>query len=512
MAGREAGDALARPRILIAAGLLLAFASGLAVQLPAANGDRFWVSDRQKYPLIAYNLVEHGAYHAGQDYGQRLARGDPIVPYVLRAPGYPFFLAAVFALSRHFDGVDPRCLITDRCPGAVAVRRDVQRASAVVAALLAPATALVVAVAFGGWSAATVACVLMLFSVPNNDQSRLAALFLLGHAGLGMLAYREVGRRRLAFAAASGIFLAALILTRAIFQYWLFALVILGCVQLVTQRRTRKQAGAFATAAVVLAAILPVLPWMARNHAVGGRFAVSDQRGSLLAIRAEYSEMTWPELLGGFAYYLPRAPDAMKNFRRIVMRAVEPEVHGYRRFARSNRDGFYRRAKTQKGVVAARARERPEWQRGIRGRHGRDIALDRSARDVILDNWSKHVALSFVFGLRGSVVYLQRFDLATYGRPIAAAARLLTGLAEWAAMFHVPAMIAAIAILGSRRDWSRLYFFSPALFSFVVHAGATHYLPRYSDPLVPIWIVGLVFSASELLRSVRRPRGESNPG
>ncbi|MBW2287708.1 MAG: hypothetical protein JRG80_13175 [Deltaproteobacteria bacterium] len=512
MAGREGGDAFARPRILIAAGLLLAFLLGLAVQLPAANGDRFWVSDRQKYPLIAYNLVEHGAYYAKQDYGRRLERDEPIVPYALRAPGYPFFLAAVFAMSRHFDGVDPQCLITDRCPGATAVRRDVQRASAVVAALLVPATALLVGVAFGGWPAAVAACVLMLFSVPNNDQSRLAALFLLGHAGFGMLAYRAVGRRRFAFAAASGALLAALILTRAIFLYWLFALVVFGCVQLVMQLRTRGEVGVRTTGAITLVAILLVLPWMARNHAVGGRFAIADQRGSLLAIRAEYTEITWPELFGGFAYYLPRAPDAMRTMRRSLMRAVEPDVHGYERFNRNHWDGFYRRAKRQSGVVAARAREDPGWKSGIRGRHGRDVALDHSARDVILENWSKQIALSFVFGLRGSFVYIQQFDLTTYGSSIAAATRRLNGLAEWAVIFHVPAMIAAIAILATRRDWSRLYFFSPALFSFFIHAGTTHYLPRYSDPLTPIWIVGLVFTGGELIRAVRRARSESSPG
>ena len=503
VAGRKGGDACARSRILIAAGLLLAFVLGLATQLPTANGNRFRVSDRQKYPLIAFNLLEHGAYYAQQDYGRRLERGEPIVPYVLRAPGYPFFLAAVFSMSRHFDGVDPQCLITDRCPGAVAVRRDVQRASAVVAALLVPATALLVGVAFGGWSAATVAGALMLLSVPNNDQSRLAALFLLGHAGFGMLAYRAVGRHRFALAAASGALLAALILTRAIFLYWLYALVVFGFVQLAMQRRARGEMGARTTGTIALAAILLVLPWMARNHAAGGRFAVADQRGSLLAIRAEYSEITWPELVGGFAYYLPRAPDAMKDVRRSLMRAVKPDVHGYERFNRNHWDGFYRRAKRQSGVVAARAREDPEWKSGVRGRHGRDMALDRSAREVILENWSKHIALSFVFGLRGSVVHLQRFDLTTYGSPIAAVIRCLSDLTAWAAFFHVPAMIAAIAVLGARRDWPRLYFFLPALFSFVVHAGATHYLPRYSDPLTPIWIVGLVFTGGGLLRRAR---------
>jgi hypothetical protein len=168
-----------------------------------------------------------------------------------------------------------------------------------------------------------------------------------------------------------------------------------------------------------------------------------------------------------------------------------------------NQDGFYRRAKRQRGVVAARAREDPDWKSG---RKGRDAALGRTARDVIFENWTKHVALSFIFGLRGSFVELPRFNLTrkVSGDPVAEVIRRLTGLAEWAAIFHVPAMIASIAILGVRRDWPRFYFFLLALFSFAIHAGVTHYLPRYSSPLTPIWIAGLLFAGGELLRVVRR--------
>jgi hypothetical protein len=482
---------------------LLAFVLGLAMQLPAANGDSFNVSDRRKYPMIAYNLVVNGAFDAERDYGGRLERGEAIPPYLLRSPGYPFFLAAIFRVSPHFDGVEPRCLVTDRCPGATAVRRDVQRTSAVVAALLVPVTALVVGMMFGGWPAATVACVLMLFSVPDNDQSRLAALFLLGHAAFGMLAYRDVGRRRIAFAAASGALLAALILTRAVFQSWVFALFVFGCVQLVMERRRRGDRGALATGTIVLAAVLLVLPWIARNYLAGGEFSVSGRRGRVLAIRAEYTQITWPELVGGFAYYLPLCPRTMKELRDSVMRALEPDLHGYQRFNRFNHDGFYRRAKRRKGVVAARARADPDWRSGW---IGMDAALSRAARDVILENWTKHLALSFMFGLRGSVVELPQFNLTreVYGNPVAEVIRRLTCLAEWAAILHVPAMIASIAILGVRRDWPLLYFFLPTLFSFAIHAGMTHYIPRSSSPVTPVWIVGLVFAGGELLRVVRR--------
>jgi hypothetical protein len=489
---------------LVAAGLSLAFVLGLAMQLPAANGDRFRVSDRQKYPMLAYNLVVHGAYDPHKDYASQLESGEPIRPHVLRAPGYPFFLAAVFSLSPHFDGVAPRCLVRDRCPGATAVRRDVQRASAVVAALLVPGTALVVGTMFGGWPAAIAACFLTLVSIPNNDQSRLAALFLLGHGGFGMLAYRAVGRRRIAFGAASGALLAALILTRAIFQYWLIALFVFGCVQLVMMWRRRGDMGVLATGTIVLVAIALILPWMARNRLAGGEFSVSGRRGLVLAIRAEYSQMTWPELVGGFAYYLPLQPRTMNELRKSAMRSLEPDVHGYRRFDRLNRDGFYSRAKRQRGAVAARAREYPDWKSGRKGKGG-ELVIGRAARDVIFENWTKHVALSFVFGLRGSFVGIPPFSLVqeVYGDLVAELIRRLAVLAEWAMIFFVPAMFASIAILGARRDWPRLYFFLPALFSFAIHAGTTHYLPRYSSALIPLWIAGFVFAVGELLRVVR---------
>jgi hypothetical protein len=153
--------------------------------------------------------------------------------------------------------------------------------------------------------------------------------------------------------------------------------------------------------------------------------------------------------------------------------------------------------------VAARARSDPDWKKGWTGI---DAANSRAARDVIFENWTKHVALSFMFGLRGSFVELPVFNLTreAYGNPIAKVIRRLTGLAEWAAILYVPAMIASIAILGVRRDWTLLYFFLPALFSFAIHAGMTHYIPRYSSPVTPIWIVGLVFAGGELLRVVRR--------
>ena len=80
MAGRDGEEASARSRIPIAAGLLLAFVLGLATQLPAANGNRFRVSDRLKYPMIAYNLVAHGAYYAKNDYAGRLERAGRLFP------------------------------------------------------------------------------------------------------------------------------------------------------------------------------------------------------------------------------------------------------------------------------------------------------------------------------------------------------------------------------------------------------------------------------------------------
>jgi hypothetical protein len=85
MSTQPAGK-LFRPRAALIGGLILLLLS--AVALDVMSGDRLTYSDERDYETLARSLLHHGtfAYSNG-------------VPIVSRPPGYPLFIAAVYALD-----------------------------------------------------------------------------------------------------------------------------------------------------------------------------------------------------------------------------------------------------------------------------------------------------------------------------------------------------------------------------------------------------------------------------
>jgi hypothetical protein len=109
-------------------------------------------------------------------------------------------------------------------------------------------------------------------------------------------------------ALAAGAAAAALILTKAVFLY---ALLLGGCAGglalLLTQRHRLGSAGL-----LLAAAWLPVLAWMARNAAVAGEFALTDNRsGIALSTREVFNHLGPQELLCAFVYWTRGAGDGL---------------------------------------------------------------------------------------------------------------------------------------------------------------------------------------------------------
>ena len=223
----------------------------------------------------------------------------------------------------------------------------------------------------GSWLVSIAAGLFYLVLLPPLDTSIVIAAFLLFvHAVLAAETWRKP---RLVTAVISGLALGLLVLTKAVFQYWLVGVALLWITGLWWDGPRRRALLPAAMALLIGAGIL-TLPWMVRNAVQVGHFSISGRSGELLAIRAEYGRMTWSEVRGAFAFYLP-----MKGaLRDRAMRWLEPEVFGYRRFdrSRSNLAGFYRRTKRETGEVAARAdRLDPGWRQRVRHRRlsGRDL-------------------------------------------------------------------------------------------------------------------------------------------
>ena len=272
----------------------------------------------------------------------------------------------------------------------------------------------------------------------------------------------------------------------------------------------RRRALAPACAALLIAASGLTLPWMLRNAVQTGHFGISGRDGEVLAIRAEYGRMTWSEVGGAFAYYLPDLSSAGAA-RRLALRWFEPETFGYSRFDRDNPDGFYERAKLYTGDVAARAYLiDPRWR--VSNQVRRDAALKQAAADLIRADWLKHAVLTLAFAERGgtfkgncratTALFADRFGT-LLGWPAALTCRV----ASASTLLFIPFTVVLLVVAWKRRDVALALLLSPVVYAFGIHAAATHFHPRYSLPLVPtLAVVFAVTSRHAWLMCSRRLR------
>lgn len=341
----------------------VALALGLAAIVLAwlsLNATLLQSSDREEYVSVAFNLARHGVFHDSARLSEARAEGN-LKPYSRRPPGYPLFLTAVFASSPEFRSLNRACVVNPACEAAAPLRRRVRQLTAVAMGTMVVLAFFATSLLTGSNRASIVAGLLCLMLVPTmafDIPTAVAGLLALVHASLAALMWR---RPRIETGVASGLALGALVLVKEVFQYWLAGTAMVLAVGLWLDPG-RRRALMPACAALVVAAWGLTLPWMIRNAVEAGHFGISGRAGENLAIRAEYGRMTWPEVRGAFAYYLPDFP-GVDRVRELVMRRLEPDVFGYARFDRENPEGFYLRAKQHTGEAASRADLiDPDWR------------------------------------------------------------------------------------------------------------------------------------------------------
>ena len=456
-------------------------------------------SDRNQYESIAFNLVRHGEFH-DRDPAERMRERD--VAYSRREPGYSLYLAAVFASSPEFGSLSQACILDPACEAADPLRRRVWGLTFLLGAGAVALTFVTTFLLTASWTVSIAAGGLGLLLIPpllaRDIPSFLAGLFLLAHATLAAHAWRKP---RFATGLLSGAALGLLVLTKAVFQYWV-AGVALALAAGLWLDADRRRARAPACAALLLGACLLTLPWMVRNAVQVGHFGISGRDGELLAIRAEYGRMTWAELRGAFAYYLPDLPVVDDRARGIAMRWLEPKGFGYTRFDRGNPDGFYRSAKDDTGDVAGRAdRLEPGWRES---QVSKDAVLKQAAVDLITADWLKQAALTLVFAERGAQVSVgscrtltdpahRRFGWAV-GWPLGHACNLAR---TWAVVL-IPIAGVLLVLAWRRRSIALGLVLLPIVYGFGIHALATHFIERYSRPLIPTLVVVAALAANEL--------------
>ena len=422
-------------------------------------------ADPELHGRQAYHLARHGEYRFPgpiEPDGQQVAAAGP---YSSQPPGYSAYLAAIFLSVPQFPNLTWPCIRDASCPAGSGLRRRARAVTAVVRGVTVGAAVLAAFALIGRLTLAALAGVLCLILLQRDTPTLLAGLLLLTHAGLAAATWT---RPRLLTGLASGVALGLLVLTSGIYLYSLIGVLLiwLGGVWF-HPRRWRSTAPAFA--ALVVAAWAVTLPWMVRNATHDGAFGISGGGGKVLAHRAEYGLMTWSELRGAFAWFLPPQLSAL---REPAMRWLAPDTYGYARFDRDSDEGFYRRVRNSTGEVAARAdRLDPGWRMGSLARQ--DEAMRAAAADIYLENWPKQIALTAVFAHRG-----------TWGLWLPAAG--LVGFLVW-----------------RRRDYALAFLLLPVVWTAATLAVGTHFIERYAYPFIPLSAVVISVALYELWRGWR---------
>lgn len=294
--------------VLFSAGLRLTFFALVRPWAPATESRYVLQSDARDYHNLATTLLHH----------HRFADGATHKPSALRTPGYPVFVAAIYSLF----GPRPWVVLVAQ------IALDVLSCLLLFAILVprfgrAPAVAAAALYAMDPF--------LTLYSSTTLFSDTLFVFLLLVSLWfLGGAFNQPDPRKRIGFAALSGLMLGLHVLTRPISQF----LGIVFVVTLIAANR-RKPRLAFEHAGVFALAFLAVLlPWMLRNQQVLGRFALSSSDSyNLLVLNAVPLEMRHrnQDMDTVKQALLREADDLMRTDGQQPERLNELEKAGYQR-------------------------------------------------------------------------------------------------------------------------------------------------------------------------------------
>ena len=280
-------------------------------------------ADPELHGRQAFHLARHGEYRFPgpiEPDGQQVAGAGSYSP---QPPGYSAYLAAIFLSVPEFPTLTWPCIRDESCAEGSRLRQRARTVTVVVRGVTVGVAVLAAFALTGRLTLAVLAGVLCLILLQRDTPTLLAGLLLLTHAGLAAATWT---RPRLLTGLASGVALGLLVLTSGIYQYSLIGVPLIWLVGVwFHPQRWRSTAPAFA--ALVVAAWAITLPWMVRNATHDGAFGISGGGGKVLAHRAEYGLITWSEVRGAFAWFLPPQLSAL---REPAMRWLAPDTYRLR--------------------------------------------------------------------------------------------------------------------------------------------------------------------------------------
>lgn len=452
---------------------MLALAGGAAlVWALVAPGEKTVLTDDERdYAQAAIHLARHGVFSHSAAIGAS-------APDALREPGYSAFLAAVWTIAGSEVPLRPEELTAGiaRARGAVRPVQRSQRLLLVLAALGAAAAT----VRLGGRAGAAVAAFVLVVGSPalarNTDlfASEALAAPLLIAVCLSLAC--AVARPAVGAVLGGGLLLGLLTLVRAGFAA-VAPLLALGLLLLPAGGGGRPRVPRFGLATLyLLAALLPLGLWMARNRATLGAFAMDDR--VVLAARVELgadieSEGPSAAVRAWTPWPLPgdEVGTPPNRFERWSWRPGSAE------------SGFFARAMHRRQELLTRLGD-PLAASRVQRREAQAAIVARPARYL---RATLPVAWRSLFAERSPRLF-HPFDLAL---PINLALAV--------------AFLMALAHAATGNDRASLALLLPVIAIYIFSCLATEGLPRFQQPSLPIlWAAAATTVDRLVARSGRR--------
>ncbi len=430
-------------------------------------------SDDQHYVIMGYNFQKYGTIS--------LEDGDieDPEPTAFREPGYPVYLAICMFLNPVLRNMD----LEELYSGGLKTLRLSQIPLVIIIAIF------VMFIIYSFTRSYLLAYIAMFLTgasevmsvISNHLLSENLAALLIVLVSLSLYKIFKTGR--IAYFIMLGISMAVLVLTKAIFIYLIYILMIIALILLFKKYRTvwKKFLAGICLFLFIYFAI--VGGWMFRNYRHFNEFTLSNKGGIVLYYRSVLNTMTRKEYLASFIYWLPG-----EGARETLLNMFFDE-EDYKNLDRKDESGY--RQGTKKvlaGMQDSYIQQGYSEQESVllADREMRQAALQRIIKDP-----ARHILATIPIAWKGTFIETGYSFMIRNPNWFILQLRSVVFLNIFLFFCFFYVIIYSIV----KKKWAVSLFFLPPFYMFFMHSFITHNKPRYNYPLIPLMIIAIVLLA-----------------
>lgn len=425
--------------------------------------------------MMAYHLYKHNTYSKSK-------QEHEFEPTAIREPAHPTYFALFFAMNNKLRNMSINTIFSGG--EGLKILRYAQLPILILTSLLTMYLTLAVtkkivygylALLMTGFSSS------LLISLISMETEPFAALLVLCTS---VALYKVLTKKSKKYFALLGFVLGLLVLTEAIYMYF----IIFVLVSLIYFTK----AGLFnskqlITGIIILVATYSLLvgSWLVRNYMHFGSFYMTGRGGVVLAIRSKYNMMSTKEFWGSFLDWTPDSY-ARKKLREKYGNNALNAGGELERLNLRNPNGYYQLGRAVRDRIGD---ECPQI----------DLEVRSTAFSEILKHPFRHILTTLPLGWRGLFVESGYMLF----RPFSMRVISSVGVS----IIYFVFLFIAVFLYVRKKMWQLLVITFPAIYLYGLNSFITHNLPRYNQPLIPVLVVVLLlvihFFRNEKMKAIK---------